>query len=79
MFSCEHVHNELKNMSRITSSADLMITRKKGKEGDTSNQKGFSDLTANTSRVFLGLPTPVLNSYQSDVFFYILQHVKFQL
>ena len=56
-----------------------MITRKKGKEGDTSDQKGFSDLTANTSRVFLGLPTPVLNSYQSDVFFYILQHVKFQL
>ena len=56
-----------------------MITRKKGKEGNTSNQKGFSDLTANTSHIFLGLSTPVLNSYQSDVFFYILQHVKFQL
>lgn len=52
---------------------------KKGKEDDASNQKGFSDLKANTSPVFLGLPTPVLNSYQSDVFFYILQYVKFQL
>lgn len=50
----ERVYNELKTMSQITSSADIMITSKKGKKNDISNQKGLSDLKASKSHVFLG-------------------------
>lgn len=48
----ERVYNVLKTMSQITSSADIMITSKKGKKNDISNQKGLSDLKASKSHVF---------------------------